>query len=1068
VVNALPPELQGKFDAMAAVIPGLAVTSNGVSAFGLGPDANMTTLNGMPFSGASVPRDLATTMTFFTSPWDPTRGGFSGALASATVSRGNNIRTRRGRITLDAPAMQGGGPVAARIGQKYTSLQLGHAASGASSLDKYFYNYGIQASRQTASVSSLLDVDAEALVGAGISPDSVFRLTQILATQQIPLTAGHIPSQRTSVNAQFLGRFDLSLPPPRPGATPAPTWHVLLGADYAKSEASSLSPTALPATTGKTTNAGAFVQGLYSRYFGKYGKYVNETAVGVSYRETRGSPYLALPGGNVLIASAPADATPTLGSLSFGGNSALASNTRASVWDVTNQTDFLVNGHSSLPAKLYLRSRYEHYDESVSANRLGSFTFGSLDDLARNVPSAFSRALNVPARSVGQWIGASAVGGSWSTTHLIVAGGARVDANAFTGLPRLNPLLASTFGVRNDRPPNSVALSPRLGFNWYPTAQKGPALFFSRVSSIYRTGYQIRGGIGQFRNFLPSRLLADAVGATGLGGSTRHLVCTGPAAPTPDWQAYMTDPSRIPTSCVGDAAVFADTAPNVTLIDRSYSPSRAWRATLGWTNTIRNNYLAIDAVYSLNLNQPGTVNLNFADTPRFTLAHEGNRPVFVSASSIVPSTGSVSAVESRRSSTFGRVTERVSDLRGHTRQITIYSIPNIPLRFGLLTLGYTYSDARSQMRGFDASAAGDPRALEWSPQAFTPRHQFVVQGARSFARGAFAFTVAGRVTSGLRYTPVVAGDVNGDGSSGDRAFIFDPARVTDTSLARGLRHILNNGSSSARLCLARQLNVLAGRNSCIGPWTGTMNASFFIPEVPGTNGRVQASLNLANPLGGLDQLLHGRGKLHGWGSTPLLDGTLYRVGGFDSVEHKFIYQVNPRFGTSLRTTNTFLSPFRLTIDVRVQYGPSAEEQRLELNLRIKPPLAGTRASADSIKKRYVGGSFAGLYTSLLRLADSLALSRAQAEQIQAQDALLRARIDAIYSALAAYLAGLPPHYDARDAVKHVMDAHDAAWNAIYKDASFLKRLLTPGQVRLLPPPLRTMLTTPNVKGRFFF
>src|SRR6185503_7442721 len=117
----------------------------------------------------------------------------------------------------------------------------------------------------------------------------------------------------------------------------------------------------------------------------------------------------------------------------------------------------------------------------------------------------------------------------------------------------------------------------------------------------------------------------------------------------------------------------------------------------------------------------------FAGTQRFTLADEAGRPVFVSPTSIVSGTGGVAAVESRRSSAFGRVTDRVSDLRGDARQLTIYTIPNIPFRFGLVTVGYTWVDARTQARGFDQSAAMDPRAIEWAASPFAPRHNVVVQ-----------------------------------------------------------------------------------------------------------------------------------------------------------------------------------------------------------------------------------------------------------------------------------------------------------------------------------------------------
>src|SRR5438105_4207645 len=47
VSGALPPDLQGNLEAMAALIPGLSLTPGGVSAFGMGSDANATTLNGL-------------------------------------------------------------------------------------------------------------------------------------------------------------------------------------------------------------------------------------------------------------------------------------------------------------------------------------------------------------------------------------------------------------------------------------------------------------------------------------------------------------------------------------------------------------------------------------------------------------------------------------------------------------------------------------------------------------------------------------------------------------------------------------------------------------------------------------------------------------------------------------------------------------------------------------------------------------------------------------------------------------------------------------------------------------
>ncbi|HEX4681252.1 MAG TPA: carboxypeptidase-like regulatory domain-containing protein [Gemmatimonadaceae bacterium] len=1077
VTNALPPELQGNFDAMAALTPGYTgLAGGGFSAFGLGADANMKTVNGMSFSGDALPRDLSTTTRFIASPWDPTRGGFSGALASTTINRGSNILQNRARVTLDAPSLQAADPTAESFGQKYTNLQLGGSRSGALSLDRYFYNAGYSASLMRAPVSSLLDIDPDALLHAGISPDSAARLTQILNLAGVPLTRGGIPDQRTTFSGNFAERIDFARPNPPPGQTPLPQWNVVMLGNYNETRAPNLAPTALPATTGKVQNGGAQVQGLYSRYFGKFGDYVSETMAGVSFNEQKGTPYLALPSGNVLIASSLAGGGPTLGSLNFGGNSAFARDNRVAALEANNTTTFLLRDHPSLPTTLYFQSRYEHFDQSLSANRLGSFSYASLADLAANQPSAFTRTLNTPARAGGEWIGAAAIGSNYVTQPFVLTGGLRVDADAFTGLPAFNPAIENTFGIRNDQAPNSVALSPRVGFTWYyKTHAPQNLLNISPWSLIGRGGPAIRGGVGEFRNFLRSNLLSDAIGTTGLPGSTERLICTGPAAPIPDWQAYLSDPSAVPSTCAGGSPVFADTAATAVIVDPSYQPMRSWRGTLGWTNTILGNYLAIDGTYSLNLNQPGTVDLNFAGKPQFTLPDEGNRPVFVSAGSVVPSTGVASAVESRRSAAFSQVADRVSDLRGDTRQIVAYVIPNIPFRWGLVTLGYTWSDARSQARGFDQSTATDPRAIEWATVATQPRHQVIVQAARPLYRFLFISTSM-KFSSGLRYAPVVAGDVNGDGWLNDRAFIFNPAAATsDTAVSRGLRNLMATGSRSARDCLSSQIGTLAGRNSCVGPWSATMNASIFAANIPKTDNRLNVTLNLANPLGGLDQLLHGSDHLHGWGMTPFPDGTLYQVRGFDPVAQRYFYQVNPRFGNTNPAFTTLRTPFRMTLDVRWDYGPNRQEQAVILNVRVKPPLAGTRASADTIRRRYVCGNAQGangysdIYRFLLRLSDSLALSRDQVERMQARQTLMHAKADSVYGGLANYLAAMPADFSPKDASTHVSDTELAVWKLIYAESAFLKELLTPGQIRLLPTPIYNMVTnpSPNFNARFF-
>jgi hypothetical protein len=220
--------------------------------------------------------------------------------------------------------------------------------------------------------------------------------------------------------------------------------------------------------------------------------------------------------------------------------------------------------------------------------------------------------------------------------------------------------------------------------------------------------------------------------------------------------------------------------------------------------------------------------------------------------------------------------------------------------------------------------------------------------------------------------------------------------------------------------------------------------------------------------GALDELLHGSDHLHGWGLLPIPDQTLYQVRGFDPTARRFIYAVNPRFGASDPSTTTRRNPFRITIDVQLDLGRSAEEQRVEQTIRMRPSLYGTRAPADSIKNRYLRSSFTDLYAVMLRFSDSLALSRDQLERIQAQEATLKAKADSIYGELAQYLHTLPETFDVGEAAKRVREAGDSVWKVIYAERSFLTATLTPGQIHLLPVPIQEMISTPDFRGRFFF
>ena len=159
----------------------------------------------------------------------------------------------------------------------------------------------------------------------------------------------------------------------------------------------------------------------------------------------------------------------------------------------------------------------------------------------------------------------------------------------------------------------------------------------------------VRGGAGDFRSLTPTGLYSAALAAPGLSNAEEQLVCIGAAVPTPDWSAYVQDPSTIPSQCTDTAsAVTITPRPNVTVFDPAFAAPRAWRASLGVQRRIFGTYTAsLDASYARGMSQYGFRDLNLVTTPAFTLANEGDRPVYVPADSIVPGTGALSSANSR-------------------------------------------------------------------------------------------------------------------------------------------------------------------------------------------------------------------------------------------------------------------------------------------------------------------------------------------------------------------------------------------------------------------------------------
>jgi hypothetical protein len=1046
----IPIDKLGDLAAMVATLPGITLIPgadggpSGFSVLGLGVDQNNITLNGLNFGGTDLPRDATTQTRVTTSSFDPSRGGFSGAQIALRTNSGTNYVTRSLRQTVDAPSLQYTDQVGRQLGQQFTNLQLSGSMSGPISYDKAFYNFSYQLGRRTSDLQTLLNTDPAALQSIGISHDSVFSLVSALGAAGIPVSAAGIPSGRLTQNGSFLTNFDFS-----PSGTHSFT--ITANGRWNGSGGANLSTTAVPAHGGESNSYGGTLQARHSSYFGS--GFLDETNVSVSNSVTNSDPYVVLPDGRVRVTSSLLDGTSGVSMLSIGGNSTLPRRQNSVSAQISNQLSWisLDNKHRF---KFATDARYNRYEQDNTTNRLGTYTYNSLADFEAGIPASFTRRLQ-PRTREGDDLGFSAsLGDSYRRTpRLQFTYGLRADISRFQGQPRFNAAVDSVFGVRNDNVPRGVYLSPRLGFSW--TYGMAPQIGGFEGAQRGSRG-QLSGGIGQFQNIPSSNLIAAAVDNTGLPDAAQQLSCVGTAVPIPDWAQYLTNPGMIPTTCVGGTSgTFASGVPNVSLFDAGYTPQRSWRANLNWNAPILNNRFrtSVNTTYSLNLEQQGTVDLNFSRVQRFALANEGGRPVFVNPTSIVATTGSIVSRDARVTQLFSQVTDYKSDLRSRSGQVQV-SIS--PVRFNSSlqwNAAYVWQRVVDMTRGFGGgNTAGDPYLTTWGRASSDARHQITLSTNYTF-RNAVSFSVFGRMASGNPFTPVVSGDVNGDGyGNNDRAYIFSPAATADANVAAAMSNLVNNAPSSVKACLTKQLGNIAGRNSCEGPWSTSMSARVAItPGAGKLPDRATISLGIANPLTGIDALLHGSGNLHGWGQGQFVDPTLLYVRGFDATTQQYKYEVNPRFGANRQANSVNRAPMQLTLDVRLDVGPERERQDLNLALRNgRTGGRGQRLNENALKQRYVR-SYPNPFEQMLRQHDSLGLSDDVSDSIAILNKNYTKVIDSIWTPVAKYLAALPEVYDLGEAYDRVKRAENKSLDQMVVFGPAAKKLLSSEQIRKLPP-----------------
>ncbi|MES2359597.1 MAG: carboxypeptidase-like regulatory domain-containing protein [Gemmatimonadota bacterium] len=1060
VAGSIAPDLAGNLAAMLTTAPGTVMTSSGTSVAGLDPGQNTATLNGLGFAGADVSRSAVTHQHITTSTYDPERGWFGGAQEQIELDEDVIAPIRHAHLTLDAPAFQYTDPASRALGQRFTRRVASIGGADRTHLDKLAYNYGLTASRQIDQPVSLFTAPGSVLSQSGISSDSVARFGSELSAVGLSRPTAPRIGTRTSDHVTFIGQIGNA---PSNWATfedTKTTWTLVGFGSVDRQNSGNLTPSATASAVSIPRNRDLAMQAHLVSHVRDNVLTEGSTGISLSRRETL--PGERIPAASLLLASAtPADTNiASAVPVAFGG-----ATTQPTIdhwtWETSGAVKWYPLSHPTHRLKLSADARLDG-SRAHQIPSLGAFTYQSIADVAANHPSSFTRLLNAPDRSGRVGNAFIALRDWWRVGQsLELLYGLRFEGTRFLGAPNENDAVRAVFGTRTDHVADAYGFSPRIGFTWSlrgDTYERGAAGLIGQTSAFAHG--TLRGGFGEFRSFMSPDMVAATSAQTGLRDGELMLTCVGAATPIPEWSAYLASTSNTPTSCAnGTPSSLASVAPTVTLFDPAYRTPRSWRGNLSYTSSVWHVNYVLDGFYALNVDQPGRIDLNFNNSPAF-ITDEG-RPVFVAPGSIVQASGIVASSNARRTASFGSVFDNVSTNQSINKRATLTLSPDLDdLQRWFASLSYSLSSTRARSTGFDAETFGSPLERGWARSSLDARHQIMVQGGLTARH--LTFTMFGRVQSGLPFTPIVGSDVNGDGLINDQAFIYDPTRTSDATLANGMRALLRGAQPATRSCLERQLGGPAARNSCEGPWTAMLNAQIMYQgKLPFTRwGSVV--LFFTNPLGGLDQLVHGADHLRGWGAFAMPDPVLYTVRGFDPSASRFLYAVNSRFGDTRPNATAFRVPFRVTLDISVDLAPDPYESFVKRWLRPgRHGFDGPRMTAAAIKRNY-DRILPDPYRAILTESDSLLLTRTQVDSLTQAQAAYRSARDSVVVDFTTYLANQGDDYDVKEATRREVAAVEAATELGHVSIRrSLPKILNKLQLRMLPYPANRLYAAPG-------
>lgn len=560
--------------------------------------------------------------------------------------------------------------------------------------------------------------------------------------------------------------------------------------------------------------------------------------------------------------------------------------------------------------------QYNRINDLLTHYQQGEFVYYSLDNLLNNRPDEFNRKVPMTAdagKAVNPGIlSAGFYGqGTWKpNAEIEISAGLRYDLTYLPKKPKADPLLKQELGLESDVAPIDLNnFQPRFNLIW---DMKG------RGTDILKFGF------GWFSSEFTSQALSFALINNAGNFKSVSVRANDANMPVADWPAYYQDFANVPgyTNWIKPNGINVDEIPNaVHLLDKNLETPMTFKMNLNYTRFLSSRlYVSGGLYYNRTIKSYMLENKNLTDEPKFYVAEENNRGIYVAPELIRPN-GLADYNFARKSTRFNEVLMFTNASWPQTSWFGVIEAA-YKIRNGELRASYTYGQSKGGVR----YSAGNPKDKFYTTTSYGSykaeaknwyddddmRHKVVLTVLTPTFKG-FSLNANIILSQWDHFYSNVNRDQNGDATAysdnEDLSFVFDPASAPE-AIRADLQQVWDSTSKYYRKYLNKYKGGFAGLNGGLQPWRSQFDISILKDFKIAKTNKLSFRLDIFNVLNLLN---------YKWGGYRYVSNTrLYQITGFNQESKTYTYSVDKSAG-NLRYRVDGEKLYRIQVGVKYSF-----------------------------------------------------------------------------------------------------------------------------------------------------